>query len=509
MRTTFAHPDHNADDVVEALAAWGFSVSPARRSSRTAVDTFDGRLRAAGLQLELHDGPTPELVLWSADEAPPAHLPHGGTPTWPSEMPAGPLRSRLSAVTRERALLPLLSVESRSRSARRVDRRGKTTVVVDVHDELVIVGDEPALWPGTIAEVTSAAGHADAAETATRRLRTLGLEAGPGSLIEAVAQAVGKPIAGHDSSPTVPLQASDDALAAVRRVLANLATTIDANLQGTIEDIDPEFLHELRVAVRRTRSVLTQAGKVLPPDVREHHRESFGRLGQVTGPARDLDVYLLGWDDYVSPLGEVDRAHLDPVRTALETRRRAAHDTLATELGEPRVAEALDAWRRWLADPDVTSDAPRTLGPFVAKRIRKAQAKVLAAGAAITPQSPPEHLHELRKDTKRLRYLLECFGGLFPPKAHRRVVRRLKDLQDNLGEHQDAEIHLAELRVLARDLRQQADVDTDVLLAMGRLSDHLERRRQQERDDFADRFAAYDTTQTRAELDDLLRSADA
>ena len=56
-------------------------------------------------------------------------------------------------------------------------------------------------------------------------------------------------------------------------------------------------------------------------------------------------------------------------------------------------------------------------------------------------------------------------------------MSQLKDLQDNLGEHQDAEVHLAQLRELAHDLHERAVVDTDALLAMGRLSDQLERRR--------------------------------
>ena len=50
-------------------------------------------------------------------------------------------------------------------------------------------------------------------------------------------------------------------------VLAHLDRSIEANLQGTIDDIDPEFLHEFRVAVRRSRSVLRHGRRVLPADV--------------------------------------------------------------------------------------------------------------------------------------------------------------------------------------------------------------------------------------------------
>ena len=51
---------------------------------------------------------------------------------------------------------------------------------------------------------------------------------------------------------------------ALRTVLLNLLDTLQANVPGTLRDIDTEFLHDLRVAVRRTRSALKLAGDVLP-----------------------------------------------------------------------------------------------------------------------------------------------------------------------------------------------------------------------------------------------------
>jgi CHAD domain-containing protein len=305
----------------------------------------------------------------------------------------------------------------------------------------------------------------------------------------------------------VPLHRKEPALVGYRRVLENLAATIDDNLAGTIEDVDVEFLHELRVAVRRTRSVLAEGKGVIPPAIRDRYRESFGWLGEVTGPARDLDVYVIGWDDYVAPLAATGRDSLDRVLVALQRRRKAAHAELARTLRSDACRAVLDGWREWLTDPDVAPLDDRHLGPVVARRVAKAQAKVLSDGRAITPDTPAERLHDLRKDAKKLRYLLECFGSLFPNKPRKAFVSQLKALQDNLGEHQDAEVHLAQLRELAHDLHARATVDTDALLAMGRLSDLLDRRRAEERAAFVERFAAYDTKANRRALKALLRKA--
>jgi len=328
-------------------------------------------------------------------------------------------------------------------------------------------------------------------------------------LVTTVAAAGGHDLAGLSSSPTIPLDPREPALDGFRRVLANLAATIDDNLDGAIADVDIEFLHELRVAVRRSRSVLAEGKGVLPADLRKHYRGAFGWLGEITGPARDLDVYVVGWDDYIAPLAQDGRDSLDRVLAELEKRRKVAHAELSRALRSDRCRTLLAEWNGWLVDPNLTPLDGRRLGTVIAKRIATAQRGVLTDGRAITPDSPAERLHDLRKDTKKLRYLIECFGGLLPSKGRKAFVSQLKALQDNLGAHQDAEVHLAQLRELAHDLHARATVDTDALLAMGRLSDHLDRRRAEERAAFVERFAAYDTKTNGRALEALLRKATA
>jgi CHAD domain-containing protein len=126
-------------------------------------------------------------------------------------------------------------------------------------------------------------------------------------------------------------------------------------------------------------------------------------------------------------------------------------------------------------------------------------------GRSITPATPAETVHELRKDAKKLRYLIECFGGLFEKGPRAAFVGRLKSLQDTLGEHQDAEVHAHALRTIADDPRLRWSADT--LLAIGQLIERLEQRRTASRGELAERFAEFDRKQTRAALKELLASA--
>ena len=85
------------------------------------------------------------------------------------------------------------------------------------------------------------------------------------------------------------------------------------NEAGIRADWDTEFLHDFRVAIRRTRSALSQIKGVLPVDAVEHFKDAFRELGRSTNRLRDLDVYLLEEETY--------RAMLPAVATTRTGRR--------------------------------------------------------------------------------------------------------------------------------------------------------------------------------------------
>ncbi len=500
--TSFTSTELGAAAAIDALRSAGFEIGAPEAVVRTLLDTFDGRLHAAGLRLELRAAATTELVLRDGGVAG-AHVAVGGAPRVAADLPAGPLRARLARVLDVRALLAVATVRSLARTAVLRDRTGKGRVSVVVTERLTVEGADPlaSTWA---ADVETLAGYPKDAQRARDLLSSIGLAGGDGDVVDAL----GIDLSGFKGSPTVPLAPGTEALDAFRKVLANLVAAVDANRPGAIDDIDPEFLHDLRVAVRRTRSVLTEGKGVLPADVRKKFRTGFGWLGGATGPARDLDVYVIEWGDYVAPLGPEGSAALSPVLDDIVARRAAEHATLAKTLQSAQYRKLLTDWHRWLDKEQVdrsAKDASRSAAAVAAARIARAQAQVLDRGRTIGPETEAEVLHELRKDAKTLRYLLECLGGLYAPAPRKAFVQRLKALQDNLGEHQDTEVHVAQLRDMSRKLH--ASAGPDALVAIGRLTEHLEGRRRAAREEFAERFAAYDTKPTARSLDTLLRSA--
>src|SRR5687768_14557855 len=68
---------------------------------------------------------------------------------------------------------------------------------------------------------------------------------------------------------------------------------LQANEEGTLAGEDPEFLHQMRVALRRLRSAISAFSGVLPPKAREPVSKELKWVGRALGPARDWDVFVI------------------------------------------------------------------------------------------------------------------------------------------------------------------------------------------------------------------------
>ncbi|MGB5401269.1 MAG: CHAD domain-containing protein, partial [Thermoanaerobaculia bacterium] len=138
-------------------------------------------------------------------------------------------------------------------------------------------------------------------------------------------------------------------------------------------------------------------------------------------------------------------------------------------------------------------------------RIWKAFRKVLKQGLAIDSSSPPEILHRLRIDCKKLRYLLEFFRSLYDEDEIRTLVKALKHLQDNLGDFNDLEIQQDSLQRFAHEMFQEGLATGETLMALGRLVDRLETRQEAERQRFQQELSRFASKKNRARFRALFK----
>ncbi len=263
-------------------------------------------------------------------------------------------------------------------------------------------------------------------------------------LFEEAITAVGRAAGDYSSKLDVPLKPELTALEALRQILLTLMDTIERNVDGTRANLDSEYLHDLRVATRRTRSALSQVKRVLPEPVVEEFKRRFAWLGQITGPTRDLDVFLLELPHYRASLPAAMAGDLDALEEHLLTAHGREQARLKRKLASPEFKALVEEWRKILetelppGEPGWFADLP--VEQVASQRIWRMYKKVLKAGRAVSPDGPPEEMHELRKDCKKLRYLIEFFRNIYPDKPLKGIIRTLKDLLDDLGEYQDKEV---------------------------------------------------------------------
>jgi CHAD domain-containing protein len=488
-------------------------VQETRRHTRQVwLDTFDWRLYAAGLVLRQVSGPGGgELVLTTAEGeavlSQPLTASQGGTarrsPRWPgllSVIPDGPLRDRLGPVVDVRALLPLARTDGTVTRLRVLDGEMKTVARITV-DAGTLTDPGAAALPSRLV-VTAVRGYDQDAGRAAGLLGAadgFALDARPA--FAAMLAAAGRAPGDYTDRLDVTLQPSRPARQALASVLQRLADVIAANVDFVLRDVDTEFLHDLRVAVRRTRSALKLAGDVLPGDMAARFAPEFKWLGDLTTPVRDLDVYLSGFGELTARLSAAEPADLDAFRTHLAGQRAVERRRLARGLRSDRFGTLMADWRAALDQAKASRMKRPDTATLAAERIARAYRRVAKRGAAITAASPAEEMHALRKRGKELRYLLEIFGSLYEPAALRRGVKDLKGLQDCLGDFQDAEVQRLALREFAIQMATRGGAPQDgaglaaTLLAMGELTAQLHAQQVAAQAEVAGRFAAF----TRAE----------
>ncbi|MCP3726316.1 CHAD domain-containing protein [Paraburkholderia sp. CNPSo 3272] len=193
-------------------------------------------------------------------------------------------------------------------------------------------------------------------------------------------------------------------------------------------DTEPETMHQLRVALRRLRTLLWAWRPLLGRAKIEPQRAFLKRAAAAAGEVRDWDiaVALLGTD------GALANGHLAPVRQAA---REHARQTLSAADLKHTLRDMLHEVNRALN----TSPRRTPLKRLARERVRVARRSLATRMQRARRAKRRDYAawHEVRKGAKRLRYLLEFFGSILPRRENRRV-KSLKKLQDRFGKLNDA-----------------------------------------------------------------------
>jgi CHAD domain-containing protein len=487
-------PGHDAKRWIRELAD-RYSVQEGRiREERSSFyDTFDWRLYHRSLVLYISGN---KLFLRKLFE--PAILQSvnlASPPVFAGELPDCDLKKHLAPIVKVRALEKLADIYSR-KTPYRILGRGKKPVARLVHEEIRLTRDKdmPALtaymwWkPGKDSSGSS--------RNLEKRLEEAGFTAiGKEDIYVKALKAAGKKPGDYSSKVTIrldPDMRSDEAAKVILRFLLRVIRINEAHIE---KDLDTEFLHDFRVAIRRTRSALGQMKKVFPSEITARFRKDLSYVGKISNELRDLDVYLLNEEGYKTMLPESLRTDIDPLFAHLREKRSKAFQDVIRNLESDKYKDIIDIWNIFLKDTHLVfpyaPEADIPVRDLARKKIYRKYRRIVKDGTLILENTKDEMLHALRIHCKELRYLLEFFESLFPRKKIHEFVGQLKKLQDILGAFNDFGVQEKYLEEVAGELHATGQQSEKTVAAIGVLIEILDREKQKVKEAFSKTFTEY------------------
>jgi CHAD domain-containing protein len=367
----------------------------------------------------------------------------------PSELPPTELRDLVTGVVRTEPIVPVATIVTDRHRVVLKDRGAHDGAAVEVSDDRVssTVGDEPGTAFRQIEVEAKAPGSDPLIEVVAERLREAGAS---GTTSTKLAMVLGDPLDREIVLPRLGPDASIDAV--VQVAIGTGATQLIGNDPGVRLGKEPEAVHKARVATCRLRSDLKTLEPLFESSRMEWLRTELAWVGELLGAVRDLDVLIGRLHGRPDGLPDEEREAAAAIVETIREERRIRHLELVDRLASARHVSLVDQLVEASGSPPLAPgvDRARPARPKLRTFVRKAWRRTDRAVGRLDEDPTDDELHEIRKRAKRARYAAELAAGVFGRDADR-FAKRLEEVQDILGELQDAVFAEGHLRSIGRD----------------------------------------------------------
>ncbi|MBU2705703.1 CHAD domain-containing protein [Zooshikella marina] len=301
----------------------------------------------------------------------------------------------------------------------------------------------------------------------------------------------------------------------IAKVTSQLLTLARLNEAGIVDDIDIEFLHDYRVAIRKIRSLITLLKHAFTAEKFNELKTSFGELGKQTNMLRDLDVYLNHQADFAQLLPDSLQTGLHVLFTDFQQARAQEHNKIKKHLKSRNYLRQIKHLETQFQSSTSLCHGPLANEPILkaAKdRIYRQYHVIRKKSRRITPETPDEHIHDIRIACKKLRYLLEFFADLFPTNEITKLVSALKKLQDHLGLFNDLCVQQEFLQEYyhkeLKKARHPAEENYQLCLSVGGVIAALYQKQLQVRKKVTDHLSLFIDKDVRQQISHLFSTAE-
>lgn len=223
---------------------------------------------------------------------------------------------------------------------------------------------------------------------------------------------------------------------AFRIITLSCLTQLQGNEEGVMaDDRNPEYLHQMRVALRRLRSALQLFRPVLPTGFLERWDPVWRDLTRLFGQSRNWDMFTLQLLPQMTA-AYPEEADILRLAKAAKRQRSDAHKAIQAALAAAPYSRLLIDFSAELYSPPFAETGNALQAPSLSNfaALSLTQLAQQAGGWA----EKFEHLdeaerHRMRLAFKALRYAVEFFTQLLPTQPRQTYLRQLEQLQDTLG----------------------------------------------------------------------------
>ena len=269
------------------------------------------------------------------------------------------------------------------------------------------------------------------------------------SKLEAALEALSE-MASGTAAPNPDIQPSMHMAEACRLIWQRQLMQVILQEFGARIGEDPEYVHEMRVAIRRARTAQEMFGHYFRRSAIEPYFARLRRLGRRLGTVRDLDVALENLTQFGATLPEAEQANVRQLEAFVHQKRDAAREAMAEWFDSSEHADAIAGFAKFTRSAgkglrqsvaQMTPPAPlqvrHVMPGIIIERFAHIRAyEPLFEGEA---SASPAQMHALRIECKYLRYSLEFSRRLLGAEGEA-IIAQLKLMQDHLGAFNDTHV---------------------------------------------------------------------
>jgi len=288
----------------------------------------------------------------------------------------------------------------------------------------------------------------------------------------------------YSVKPQITISPETPSRRAASQIISTMIDKQRLTEPGIIKDIDTEFLHHYRVAIRMVRAAIAQLKEVFPAQDVVSLKQRFGDLARETNLLRDLDVFIMDKQRYMDLLPESMRNDLTPMFDDFQKNRQTEAKRISQWINSKAYKDEINDLESLFSPGYSAMETQWSEKPSIELSIRKIQKtykKIYKAAIKITHETPDTDIHKIRIDCKKLRYLLYFFGSQFNKKKIKIVSKHLKSLQDTLGIFNDLTVQGDFLKNYLYQLEHKTEKDVMLIAALGGLISILYIMQKQER----------------------------